>query len=309
MIIDHPKIQILLSLKNGERFLLEFLDSLAKQTRQDFTLLVRDDNSQDSSVEIVKQWSGRISWHSSSGESYGVVRSYSELLNSATGDYIMFADQDDVWHSNKIEQTLAFMQKQEERLGKDTPILVHADLAICDEKLNLIHSSLVKYQSLAPDRTTLKDLMLQNSITGCTMMINRSLAELLAPIPQEAICFDWYIGLVAAAFGQVSFLPEALIDYRQHNNNVYGAVCSYSELKNGRLKRKLLHKRLIVNQVQARAFAHQYVDKLSPKQLDILKAWSELEFESSYLKRLRQVIRYKFCKNSLLRTLGLWWAI
>ena len=106
-------IDILLSTYNGEAFLKEQLDSILNQTYKDFKLIIRDDGSSDSTVDIIMDYvrtypseiiyinngdAGRNNggnenekWH------LGFNLSYNELLKYSTSGYIMFSDQDDVW--------------------------------------------------------------------------------------------------------------------------------------------------------------------------------------------------------------------
>lgn len=137
------------------------------------------------------------------------------------------------------------------------------------------------------------------------MMINKALKQLLRPFPAEAICHDWYIALVAASLGKVFFLPEATIDYRQHVNNVFGAKGRWPQ----KIHHEILRKLLTQTQRQAGAFARQYADLLSRKQTDLLIVWAECETESSYIKKLKQVLKYRLRKNDLIRTAGLLWAL
>ena len=55
------------------------------------------------------------------------------------------------------------------------------------------------------------------------MMINQTLLELARPIPPEALMHDWWIALVASAFGKIDYTPETTILYRQHGKNDTGA--------------------------------------------------------------------------------------
>ena len=301
--LEDCSIDILLSVFGKSPFLPEMLQSLQEQSLQGASLICRKDSPDDTFIlplqcqHPVKVLNG--------DEHLGVTGSYWELLKNSTAEYAMFADQDDVWHADKISVTLNFMRKQEDIYGKKMPLLVHTDLQICDEKLNVSHKSFIESQALDPELTQLRHLMIQNNVTGCTIMINRALKQLLRPFPPEAICHDWYIALAAAAFGKVAFLPEATLDYRQHKNNVFGAA--------GRWPQKIchasLHKMLIKTQQQAGAFVRQYADLLSKEQTDILFAWAECETEASYIKKLKQVLKYKLRKNDLLRTVGLLWAL
>lgn len=300
---ENDSIDILLSLFGASPFLPEMLRSLQEQSLQGASLICRKDTPCDELLHPLRCM--HFAKVLNGDEHLGVTGSYWELLKHSTAEYTMFADQDDVWHANKIAFTLDAMRKLEDTHGKKTPLLVHTDLQICDEKLNVLHKSFIRFQALNPNLTQLRHLMIQNNVTGCTMMINRALRQLLRPFPAEAICHDWYIALVAASFGKVFFLPEATVDYRQHDTNVFGAK--------GRRPQKMHHdvlrKRLTQTQRQAGAFAWQYADLLSKEQTDLLLAWADCETESSYIKKLKQVLKYRLRKNDLIRTAGLLWAL
>ena len=66
-------------------------------------------------------------------------------------NYIMFCDQDDIWESGKVEKTLKKMQELE-KLYPDTPLLVHTDLHVVDNELNLLDTSFWHYQNLNPSK-------------------------------------------------------------------------------------------------------------------------------------------------------------
>ena len=84
---------------------------------------------------------------------------------------------------------------------------------------------MMRTQKLDPDRRSLHSLLIQNNITGCTMMINRSLLDLAARqgLPQHAVMHDWWFALIASALGEIGFVPQATVLYRQHQNNQVGA--------------------------------------------------------------------------------------
>lgn len=301
--LENGSIDILLSLFGTSPFLPEMLRSLQKQSLQGASLICRKDAPSNELIRSLR--CTRFAKVLKGDEHLGVVGSYWELLKNSTAEYTMFADQDDVWHANKIAVTLDAMRKLEDIHGKKTPLLVHTDLQVCDEKLNVLHKSFIRFQALNPNLTQLRHLMIQNNVTGCTMMINKALKQLLRPFPAEAICHDWYIALVAASLGKVFFLPEATIDYRQHVNNVFGAKGRWPQ----KIHHEILRKLLTQTQRQAGAFARQYADLLSRKQTDLLLVWAECETESSYIKKLKQVLKYRLRKNDLIRTAGLLWAL
>ncbi len=306
--MSKAQVSVLLSVHGDSIFLKDFLDSLANQSFRDFLLVCRfDGKASPSTLSLVSRFPSAVVLPDQTH--YNVVTSYRRLLDAAADTdtpYFMFADQDDVWHPDKIARSLQAVREAEAARPAGTPVLVHSDLRVVDEHLKMIAPSMIRYQSLNPARISLADLMVQNNATGCTMMFNRALAR-LTQIPEAAICHDWYLALVAAAFGVIVFLPESLVDYRQHRDNVYGAVPRKGLLRHF-LQRQHLHQRIQLTQRQAEAFLDHFRAALSPDQVRLLEDWSGCLAESSYFKRLAAVLEHGFRKNDWLRTLGLWWA-
>ena len=306
--MSKAQVSVLLSVHGDSIFLKDFLDSLANQSFRDFVLVCRFDGKASPSIRsLVSRFPSAVVLPDQTH--YNVVTSYRRLLDAAADTdtpYFMFADQDDVWHPDKIARSIQAVREAEAARPAGTPVLVHSDLRVVDEHLKLIAPSMIRYQSLDPARISLADLMVQNNATGCTMIFNRALAR-LTQIPEEAICHDWYLALVAAAFGAIVFLPESLVDYRQHRNNVYGAVPRKGLLRHF-FRRQHLHERVRLTQRQAEAFLNHFRAALSVDQARLLEDWSRCLTESSYCKRLSTVWRHGFRKNDWLRTLGLWWA-
>lgn len=220
-------IQILLATYNGEKYLADLLDSLVAQTFQSWELLVHDDGSVDKTFDILlgyqKRYSDRIKILDD-GLVMGNARdNFSHLLTISTADYVMFCDQDDVWLPDKIEKTFHKMQELEHWHGS-LPILVHTDLMVVDESLACIAPSMFDYQGLNKSTKGLLQVLAKNSVTGCTMMVNRQAILVSTPILPTAIMHDWWMTANVVKFGGVvEFVDEVLIKYRQHSVNSVGA--------------------------------------------------------------------------------------
>ena len=220
-------VTVLLATYNGGKYLEEQLNSLIKQTYTDFRIIIRDDGSSDNTAEIISRYSevfaDKIIVCPSTEPTHSAAGNFFKLIEMYNDDYIMLADQDDHWLPEKIEKTFSAMKKAEENYGVDTPILVHTDLCVADEKLNIISNSFIKYQGLSPENTELNRTLMQNSVTGCTVMFNRALQEKLFTLPQVTAMHDWWLALIASALGKIEYLNEPTILYRQHGNNEVGA--------------------------------------------------------------------------------------
>ncbi|MEQ8954202.1 MAG: glycosyltransferase family 2 protein [Gammaproteobacteria bacterium] len=230
-----PQLAILLSTYNGETYLAEHLDSLLDQSMHEFVLVVRDDGSQDGTWEILQDYAGRypqkINLVPGNNTNLGASNSFSVLMEyvlqhkAALGlekAYMMFCDQDDVWRRDKIELQWRAMQQCEQDHAEQ-PVLIHSDLAVVSADGDLMAESMAHYQGLETERNRFHHVVLSNLVTGCTAFFNEALARRASPIAGDATMHDWWLALVATAFGRVHYMEQSLVQYRQHGANVIGA--------------------------------------------------------------------------------------
>lgn len=230
------QVFILMACYNGARYLEEQIRSIQDQGFANWQLIVRDDGSTDETIKIIErlaQADSRIFLLQDGNGNLGPVGNFSALIAHALqegADYVFFADQDDRWHADKLGLMLAGMAELEgQAAGK--PCLVHCDLAVVDAQLNVVAPSFTQHVRLDPAHTALGLLLGQNQVTGCACLVNRQALELAYPIPPAAIMHDWWLALLCAATGKIGFMPQSLVDYRQHGGNVMGAVSYWRRLK------------------------------------------------------------------------------
>lgn len=219
---------ILLSTYNGSDFIEKQLDSILTQTFKNFKIIIRDDGSTDNTYEILinyhLKYPDKIFLIEDGLGNLGSRRSFMKLLEIADTEYIMFCDQDDEWLPNKIEITLNQIKELEKRHGKDIPLLVFTDLVVVDQNLNTICESFWNYQKLIPSISrSWKQLLAQNVITGCTVMINKKAKEVCLPYELPFMMHDHWMGVMVAKHGKVEYINEQTVLYRQHGKNVAGA--------------------------------------------------------------------------------------
>lgn len=158
----------------------------------------------------------------------GAMGSFERLLEENPGyAYYAFADQDDVWKPNKLESMLDIMRLAEGRHGVETPLLVHCDLEVVDEKLRTIAPSFWEYTNIRPAiiDSDIHYLAISNCVTGCATLFNTAAREAALPFRSSARMHDSEVALrTKMAGGQVIPMAERLIQYRQHGENTLGAV-------------------------------------------------------------------------------------
>jgi len=208
-------VLVLLSTFNGSAFLREQVQSILDQSiAGTLTVLVRDDGSKDDTVAIVQSFKDpRI--EIMRGDNIGAKASYLALLKAArerNADYLALADQDDVWLTGKLERAI-------DRLSAiDGPALYCSALNLVDANLK------PKGRFAYPGVPGFEAAFLTNCVTGCTCVVNRALALRLKelPRPDEILMHDWWLYLVAVAFGKVIYDAQSRILYRQHGANQIG---------------------------------------------------------------------------------------
>lgn len=286
-------IDILLATYNGAGWLRQQLDSLLAQTIPPARILIRDDGSKDGTILIVNEYimrDKRIRLIPKRGDfPSGAAGNFAALLMEADADYAMFCDQDDVWIPDKIERSLNVMKQLKQVHGKDTPLLVHTDATITDRDLKPL-ASFTKHHHLNPDIRPFSRLLVQNTAHGCTILANRALVALARPIPPDARMHDMWLALVASAFGQIAYLDEPTLLYRQHGANVIGA----RKLRLATLKASAA-KTMHANIKQAAAFLDRFGSRLDPAKRQTLEALLALPGQSPMARRI------SLCRHGLLR--------
>lgn len=205
-----------MSTYNGEKYLAEQIESILNQTEKDFVLEIHDDGSTDGTLKIIKEYAqkdNRICIDNSGHKGY--PKCFFDLMKDAgEAKYYAFSDQDDVWLPDKIETAIKKIGKGEE------PTLYGCKKIIVDENLNEIGKDTEQQSGI------IYAFLCKNEISGCTMVYNRKLQDILEKyIPDRNDFFhDSWIYKVALVCGKVIVDKKETILYRQHSDNVSGAT-------------------------------------------------------------------------------------
>jgi glycosyltransferase involved in cell wall biosynthesis len=301
-------IDILLASYNGEKYITEQIESILNQTYKDWFLYIKDDCSTDNTVKIInayeKRYKDKIKVIVSDKPSGSAKDNFFSILQYSKSDYIMTCDQDDVWIPEKIEITYNKM-KEAENAYKEIPILVHTDLKVADENLNVISDSLLKMQNLDSSRDKLNNLLVQNIVTGCTVMVNRKLLDYIKTIPKYAIMHDWWMALIASSLGKIEFIEKPTVLYRQHKYNDVGAKDVNSA--NYILKRLSnindIKKSISDTYLQSEEVLNSLGNLIDKNNYLLVNQYS-LMTKFNKVKKILILLKYKLWKNSLMRVLG-----
>ena len=232
-------VDILISTYNGEEYIEKQIDSLHSQSFKNINIIIRDDGSSDNTISILDSLAkkhGNIQLLL--GNNIGSSNSFLKLLGYSSSNYVMLCDQDDVWLPSKVKQTLDLMLLQELQ-NPNISQLVFTDLIVTDKELNVIHDSMLTLMKIDVYNLIKEPLniLVQNPVAGCTLMLNSyGRKEVLdsGTIPKRVV-HDHWIALIVSKNGNLSFLKEGTLLYRQHGYNQVGS----SKVNLGYLIRRL----------------------------------------------------------------------
>jgi hypothetical protein len=128
-------------------------------------------------------------------------------LGHCKNEIIFLADQDDIWHPQKMK----IMVNE----------LALCDLLVCDCRMIDENGNVLSESFFEQNRSKnglLKNLM-KNSFVGCCMAFHQKILEKILPFPLTISMHDQWIGLIAQRYFKVKFIPQSLVDHRRHHNN------------------------------------------------------------------------------------------
>ena len=286
------KVIILLSTYNGEKYILEQLDSLVNQTYKNIEILIRDDGSKDNTVSIIKKYMlNHKNIKLIKGKNIGFVNSFFELIKKAKGEYYSFCDQDDIWHLDKIEKAVSLLNKE----NNNIPLLYASNYDYYDENMTFIaHANKSKYTP------SFSNALFENISTGNTMVFNNKARDLVLDTDLDDIVFhDWWLYMVCVAFGKVIYDSNSTIKYRRHSNNVTTVKQDFFGIFIFRLKQYVFNNKFWNDlNKQHILFYNMFFDKLNNKDKKILKLFID---KKSFLSQVKKTFYFVNYRNSLIQ--------
>lgn len=194
-------------------------ESIHRQTYRDFTCIVSDDCSSPAVADAIERRCAEDHRFRfiRNADRLGYYLNFERCLAQVSRDatFVALSDQDDVWHSDKLQALVRAMQT-------DRVKLAYADMTIVTSDGEVIAPS---YWTDRPNNfTDLGSLLLTNSVTGAASLFRRELLEFVLPFPRAPgpVFHDHWIACVALTVGEIAFVERALHDYVQHTGNVIG---------------------------------------------------------------------------------------
>ena len=227
-----PAVSVALCSCNGASFIAEQIDSICRQTRPAFEIVLHDDASTDDTVAVAE-----AAWRRCQEEGLavpalrlvvhprrlGVAANFAGALAQCDGALVALCDQDDRWHVDRLAFACAAFDADPEAF------LLHGNARLVDAAgkplgIDLFQALEVAETELAAleQGRALEVLLDRNLVTGATTMLRRELLHSALPVPAHWVHDEWLAAVAAASRG-LRVTRRSLIDYRQHGNNQIGA--------------------------------------------------------------------------------------
>lgn len=270
---------VIMATYNGEKYVVEQLDSIVKQTILPHSIIIRDDCSTDNTCSIIHEYiqnySGSIKFNViESSRNLGYVKNFEVLSRASDAEIIFFCDQDDVWVKNKAEIIL-------NKINENPSLnLIFSDAKLVNDKLQQIGLLWNRIGfNFDKERITLARLHKKSVVTGATMACRREFLHSLVPFP-EHVPHDLWLSACSTFEGSIGICREPLIQYRQHANNQIGVNKNNFQQKlltpfePRKIKYRVQHYKnsFLINESMA-SFVPGYKDSLEYKELIMFLAF------------------------------------
>lgn len=202
---ERTTISVVLCTYNGEAFLREQLDSILGQTLQADEIIIQDDNSTDSTMDILREYSKRfphIKVYCNS-VNMGINPNFFSAINKASGDYIAISDQDDIWEEYKLDLQMQLIGDKLLCGGRSTPFSTTG--------------ASVRVENREPNISLLRQIFI-GVMSGHTILFKRELMEKLPDLSDfiNTRYYDVILTMVASAYGSIVYTDKNLVKQRRY---------------------------------------------------------------------------------------------
>lgn len=202
-------ISVCLTTYNGQSFIKKQLESILLQLSAGDEILVFDDVSSDSTVQIITEFNDSRIKLIVNEENLGYTRNFEKAISCANGDIIFLCDQDDIWLPNKVSIMSEYLKRYS---------FVVSDAKVINTNDDIISESF--YLARKPYKNKLGNLF-KFGYLGCCMAFRREILEKALPFPanKELATHDNWLFLVGQWYGSLLCIDNQLILYRRHQSN------------------------------------------------------------------------------------------
>ncbi len=218
------KVSVLIPFYNSEAFLGPCIESVLKQSYNDFELILLNDGSTDNSENIVKTYSDKRIRYYSNGKNLGIPISHNKLNELAQGEYLALVDSDNLCMPERLEEQVKYMDEHPDVtiVGSWGRLFNHMPAPTLQSKIRkfIINMGWVWCQ---PEVVTMEETLRGNTCMHSSMMIRKKDFELngISYNPKFAVAEDYDLLRQVLAKGlKIRNIQKVLFEYQLHNENI-----------------------------------------------------------------------------------------
>ncbi len=294
-----PRVSIIIPAHNSEKYLNKTLESVFRQTFQDFEIIVVDDGSTDGTRDVVQKYPDKVIYIYQQNQGHAITRNTG--IRRSIGEYIAFLDADDLWVETKLEKQVALLDR-DKSVG-----LVHNRIQHIDKEDNLLSTVPIAFQYLSGhifEHLLLRHAQICTSAVMCRRAVLDDVGLFDEHFPDNIGGEDRELWLRILRKYPAAYIHEPLVLYR----------CYDKSLSNRRPLDSLIRGRCFTIN-KALLTERNIWDRFYLK----LRAYSNVHYELSYdltdagdLPRamrecLRSIICFPFQTSAYLRLVRLLW--
>jgi glycosyltransferase involved in cell wall biosynthesis len=218
MPIKPPKISVCIPTYNQARYLRQALDSVLRQTLQDFEIIVYDDASTDDTQQVIAGVADARLRYFRQPYNVGEARNRNSCVAVARGQYIAWLDSDDLYHPDMLAVQSAVLDRHP-NVG-----LAHGAYEVIDGEGRRLPDWPLPFKCnvIEPGKDAFRELILSNYVNGTTVMMHRDCYKRVGPYRWHMgrSSTDWEMWLRIALHADLGYTASTLAQYRQHSNSI-----------------------------------------------------------------------------------------
>ena len=208
---DLPTVAVLLAVYEPSDALIAQLKSINQQVGVNVVLYIGDDGSSSDVKVKYKEYLPEFFYYFSF-DRIGPGQNFINLLSKTQNeDYFAFSDQDDIWLEDKLLKHVSTLSLENQVVAG-----THSNSAV-------LRGDKVSLKKPRCNEHLLSQLLAENCVQGCTLVINRKARDLICSEKNQSVIWhDWWIGLILSSVGRLIHVPGTDTLYRIHQENAIG---------------------------------------------------------------------------------------
>lgn len=210
--MKNSKVSVCIPTCNGEKYIRKTMDSIVNQTYQNIEIIIVDDDSKDSTLEIIGSYNDSRIKIIKNENNLGMVNNWNKCLEYVTGEYILFLFQDDIISKNAVQRKVDILNKN------DDVVMAFSATSVIDENGNVkLKRRSFKKDVIIDGKKIIRKSFRTKNIFGepSNIMYRKEICDKIGLFNNELVYTpDWEYSLRALKYGKISYIDEVLTYFR-----------------------------------------------------------------------------------------------